>query len=454
VTRARGTLAQRISLLTVAVAVITALVAGALTFTLVRQTSERSARQTLAGLADAAQATGESAANAQVGLVRTRRMLNALQVQFANIDQSGRAGGNRLARAALRPDEVTRLLDGTSISAHRTVAGRSVLIEARPTPTGAIALVQPTSDALAGGNQAIRRTLVALLIAAAIAVALGIAVAWRLGRSLRRTAQAAHELASGRRDVAVEPEGPAEVAEVAAALNTLAGALAQSEARQREFLLSVSHDLRTPLTAITGYAESLADGVVPPAQAAEVGAVLVGESRRLGRLVADLLDLARLDAQDVRIEFAAVDLRDIANSAAQVWSARCAAERVPFVLESPPGPVFVRTDAARVRQLLDGLLDNALRMTPAGRPIVLAVRADQRGLGVQVRDAGPGLTEADLAVAFERSVLYERYRGVRQVGTGLGLAIVGRLAVRLGGMAEAGHAPEGGARFTVFLPPA
>jgi two-component system, OmpR family, sensor kinase len=171
VTRARGTLAQRISLLTVAVAVITALVAGALTFTLVRQTSERSARQTLAGLADAAQATGESAANAQVGLVRTRRMLNALQVQFANIDQSGRAGGNRLARAALRPDEVTRLLDGTSISAHRTVAGRSVLIEARPTPTGAIALVQPTSDALAGGNQAIRRTLVALLIAAAIAVA-------------------------------------------------------------------------------------------------------------------------------------------------------------------------------------------------------------------------------------------------------------------------------------------
>jgi two-component system, OmpR family, sensor kinase len=180
----------------------------------------------------------------------------------------------------------------------------------------------------------------------------------------------------------------------------------------------------------------------------------VGESRRLGRLVADLLDLARLDAQDVRIEFAAVDLRDIANSAAQVWSARCAAERVPFVLESPPGPVFVRTDAARVRQLLDGLLDNALRMTPAGRPIVLAVRADQRGLGVEVRDAGPGLTEADLAVAFERSVLYERYRGVRQVGTGLGLAIVGRLAVRLGGMAEAGHAPEGGARFTVFLPPA
>ena len=71
---------------------------------------------------------------------------------------------------------------------------------------------------------------------------------------------------------------------------------------------------------------------------------------------------------------------------------------------------------------------------------------------VEVRDGGPGLTEADLAVAFERSVLHERYRGVRQVGTGLGLAIVGRLVARLGGNAEAGHAPEGGARFTVRLP--
>jgi signal transduction histidine kinase len=172
----------------------------------------------------------------------------------------------------------------------------------------------------------------------------------------------------------------------------------------------------------------------------------------LARLVGDLLDLARLDAQDVRIEFAPVDLREVAAAAAPVWSSRCAAEGVEFGLESPPGPVVAVTDGARIRQVLDGLLDNALRVTPAGRPIVLAVRAEPRGVVAEVRDGGPGLTEADLAVAFERSVLYERYRGVRQVGTGLGLAIVGRLVARLGGTVEAGHAPEGGARFTVVLP--
>ena len=104
--------------------------------------------------------------------------------------------------------------------------------------------------------------------------------------------------------------------------------------------------------------------------------------------------------------------------------------------------------------MLDGLLENALRVTPTGAPIVLAARAEPGQVVAEVRDGGPGLTDADLAVAFEQGVLYQRYRGVRQVGTGLGLAIVHGLVGRLGGSVEAGHAAEGGARFTVRLPAA
>ena len=117
-------------------------------------------------------------------------------------------------------------------------------------------------------------------------------------------------------------------------------------------------------------------------------------------------------------------------------------------------PILCHTDASRVRQILDGLFENALRVTPPGAPIVLSVRAgaEPRTVLLEVRDGGPGLTDEDLAVAFERSVLYERYRGVRQVGTGLGLAIVDGLTRRLGGTVEAGHSAEGGARFTVRLP--
>ena len=120
--------------------------------------------------------------------------------------------------------------------------------------------------------------------------------------------------------------------------------------------------------------------------------------------------------------------------------------------ETRLGPLPVHVDPQRLRQAVDGLLENALRMTPRGAPVVLAVRAEGMVAVLEVRDGGPGLTDDDLSVAFERSALSTRYRGQRQVGTGLGLAIVERIVVRLGGVVEAGHAPEGGARFTIRLP--
>lgn len=451
-------LAQRIALLAVAVAVITATLAGVLAVNLVQRSNTDTARSTLRQLADVAQTTANSGANATVAQSRAREQLRVLKIQSAAISAAGRVNtASPIMRAVLTSRDVADLLAGRSVSAQRRVNGQRVLVEARPTNAGGIALAQRRADATAVGDQAVRRVIWALLIAVGIAIALGLLVAVRISRPLRRTAQAAHALAAGHRDVAVQPEGPAEVVEVGQAVNTLAAALSHSEARQREFLLSVSHDLRTPLTAITGYAESLADGVVSPEQAAGVGAVMLTEAQRLNRLVADLLDLARLNAQEFRIDLAEVDLVELARSAAQVWRDRCAAAGVRFESESPAGPLLLRTDAARIRQVTDGLLENALRITPAGAPIVLAVRGehapDGRAFGVlEVRDGGPGLAEQDLAVAFDRSVLYERYRGVRQVGTGLGLAIVAGLVHRLGGTVAAGHAAEGGARFTVWLP--
>jgi signal transduction histidine kinase len=178
---------------------------------------------------------------------------------------------------------------------------------------------------------------------------------------------------------------------------------------------------------------------------------MLAEADRLERLVSDLLDLARLGAQDFRLDIADVDLAALVTEAGQVWRARCEAVGVAFAVHTD-GPLPVRTDPVRVRQILDGLAENALRVTPAGAPIVFEARAEP-GWGVlEVRDGGPGLTQDDCAVAFERSVLYERYRGVRRVGTGVGLALVHGLATRLGGCAAAGRAAEGGACFSVRLP--
>jgi two-component system OmpR family sensor kinase len=455
--RRRTSLALRISLLTTAVATIAALVAGGLGIGLIQQSNKSAATTTLSNLATAIQ-TEETATGARPAQLAERQALRALKVQFALFNKAGRVvGGTTLARDVVSSGDIATLLSGRPISGTRTADGVSVLIQARPTQSGAVVLVQRRSDALAVGERAIRRLVLSLLIGVAVAIGLGTFVAWRLSLPLRRTAAGAHALASGQRNVTVPQNGPAEVAEVAEALNTLSAALSQSEGRQREFLMSVSHDLRTPLTAITAYAESLADGVIEPGEMAGVGTVLRGEAGRLERLVSDLLDLARLDAQDFRIDLAAVDVSEVVRGAVPVWSARCAAAGVRFVLEAPPHPLPTYSDASRLRQVLDGLFDNALRVTPAGAPIVLAARqeftVERRAIvAVEVRDGGPGLSDGDLAVAFQRGELYRRYRGVRQVGSGLGLAIVHGLVMRLGGTIEAGRGPEGGARFTVRLP--
>ncbi len=450
--RGRGSLQVRVAALCIVIAVVTGVLAGALATGLIRSAEDRSARRLLGTVADAAQTTLD---NGRSGALTKRRVLNAFGVRAGQLTPRGAIRTEYpLVRRTVTLADRAAVLQGHSVSAIRSVAGHRVYLEARPIAgNGGILLVERQSEATAGGELAIRRTLLAIVVGMAVAALLGVLFARRIARPLRNTAQAAHALAAGRRDVAVPPEGPAEVAEVADAVNRLAAALAHSEARQREFLLSVSHDLRTPLTAISGYAESLAGDVVPADEVPQVGAVMLGEAHRLDRLVGDLLDLARLDAHDFRVDLGAVDLAELAGTAAAVWDARCRAVGVRFVLDTQPARAW--TDPMRVRQVLDGLMENALRVTPAGAPIVLAVRTEPDGRAcAEVRDGGPGLAEDDLAVAFRRAELYRRYRGVRQVGTGLGLAIVAALVARLHGSVEAGHATEGGARFTVRLPPA
>jgi signal transduction histidine kinase len=451
----RRTLAQHIALLASAVAVITALLAGGLAIGLINKSNTDNARSTLSQLANAAQDTADLGVSAEVSQRRARRILAALKIQSVTVSADGRlAGATALGRASISRANVRQLLAGESISKQNTVLGQQVLVEGRPTRVGGIVLLQRRADATAFGNAIIGRVLIALLVGVLIAIALGILLAQRISGPLRRTVKAAQALAAGHRDVAVTAEGPTEVAEVGAAVNALASALSHSEARQREFLLSVSHDLRTPLTAIAGYAESLADGVVPPEQASSVGVTMLTETRRLNRMVGDLLDLARMDAKEFRIDLGTVDVNELARTAAQVWGSRCQAADLVFRLEAASNPMWCHTDPSRLRQILDGLFENALRVTPSGAPIVLSVRGEaaEHMVLLEVRDGGPGLKDEDLAVAFQRSVLYERYRGIRQVGTGLGLAIVDGLTRRLGGTVEAGHSLEGGARFTVRLP--
>lgn len=447
--RRRPGLAGRAALVTVAVAFVAVLITGLVSAGLVRSASQDEARRTLgryAELVASRPANGQPTARA-----RTRTLFHRLDIDlvFVGVDATASAG-----RRTVPSQLLTAAAAGRTVDDIETIGGRRSLVEVRPLDTGGgVVLVQPVSAGTSEVARSLRgRLLVALLCGLAVAGLAGVLLARWLARPLQHAAAAAHRLAAGEREVRVEPEGPAEVAEVADSLNVLASALATSEGRQRDFLLSVSHELRTPLTAVMGYAEALADGVVPPQDVRSTGATVLAEAGRLDRLVADLLDLARLGAQDFRIDLLPADLTSLLLGTATVWRSRCEREGVVLRVELPEAPLVVSTDAARVRQVVDGLAENALRATPAGAPVVLALRQESAYAVIEVRDGGPGLTDDDLRVAFERSALHDRYRGVRRVGTGVGLALVAGLVTRLGGRAEAGHAPEGGARFTVSLP--
>ena len=349
---------------------------------------------------------------------------------------------------------VDRALPGRSFSDFRTLSsGTIVFYEFRELRNGnSLFLMQPTDVAERATRTIIGRMILGALFAIVLAMLVVSVYTRRATRPIKRAVRAAEHMAEGARDVRLPQGGVAEFADLATSMNELSDALARSEDRQRQFLLSVSHELRTPLTAIGGYTEALADGVVDPDDVPEIAAIMRSESERLQRLVSDLLDLSRAGAVELRLTPTDVDMSALIVEAGQVWNDRCEREGVVFRLVTPARPLHITTDALRVRQIIDNLCENALRVTPAGQPLILELRDAPGGVDVEVRDGGPGLTESDLAVAFEPSALHDRYIGIRPVGTGVGLALVGQLASRLRGTAKAGTAPEGGASFTVHLP--
>jgi signal transduction histidine kinase len=355
-------------------------------------------------------------------------------------------------RAGLPDRVISQVAGGASVNTRGVVGGRPVLIVGRPLRgnTSGVVLTRDTASGTAG--RVLGGVWVALLAGLLGGVLAGALLARFIARPLRQAAVAAGRMSAGDRSVRLAVRPPVEVAELASALNHLGAALQISEGRERDFLLSVSHELRTPLSTIRGYAEALADGVVTADGASRAGQTMLAEADRLDRLISDLLVLARLEAADLPVDIVPVDLADLVGSAAEAWSPRCTPDGPLLLTELPAEPVPVATDPGRIRQVVDGLCENALRVVPPGAPLVLAVRAGPHGGVLEIRDGGPGFSDEDLAVAFQRGALQQRYRGIRRTGSGLGLALAARLVGRLGGSIAAGHAPEGGAMFTVTLP--
>jgi len=337
-----------------------------------------------------------------------------------------------------------RLLRGRPASGSVTVDGRAYFFAAEPRIQGKFfVLLRPKSVTKSQWRPFAYGLLIAALAGSALAAVVAFLLARRIARPVRRVAGAARSLASGTHPDPVPVEGPAELATLATAFNELAAQLARAREAERNFLLSVSHELKTPLTAIRGYAEALEDGAVDPREAA---ATLSLEAARLERLVGDLLDLARMNRTDFSVHPSEIDLAEVAEDAVQRYQPQAGAFGVSLAAVSD-GPAPALADADRVLQVVSNLVENALRLTPPGGEVRVVAAPGM----LRVEDTGPGLEDDDRSRAFERFYLHERYGRERPVGTGLGLAIVKELTEAMGGTVSVESEPGRRTAFTVRL---
>ena len=424
-------------------------VAGLGSQLLVRRATLDEARRDVASQANqVAQATEDLRRPATFAVLRrTLRLKGAAVVRFtpAGVPLTTLPAG--VHPQDLRPAELEA---GSTVSGIR----RTLVYAAAPVPRakarGVTAVV--FTRELNALNRGARFFVLAALFTLALAAVAGSRLGRRIARPIELAEDTTRQMAAGDLSARINlpPGADAEVTSLAASISSLAGSLERSRATERDFLLSVSHDLRTPLTAIRGYGEALADGAVT--DNARVGNVITSEARRLERLVGDLLDLARLGAGTFSLDPADVRLDDVVGGIADALAPAAVAAGVRLTAVTSDS-VTVVADADRLAQVVANLVENALSF--ASRQVVLElVLSDGTTAGFCVTDDGPGIPDAEQAAVFARHYRSDAARG-RRLGTGLGLAIVAELVAAMHGtIGVTSPAPgtNAGTEITVRLP--
>jgi signal transduction histidine kinase len=312
-----------------------------------------------------------------------------------------------------------------------------------------VATVWGTALVLAAGH----RLGLSLPLRATLAALLGLIIVQVLARGmtspLREMADAASAMAHGDYDRRVRATSKDEVGDLARAFNVMAAELGDADRMRRELVANVSHELRTPLGALQALLENLADGVEPPDPAALRTAL--AQTERLGRLVAQLLDLSRLESGSLEVERVSFGMRTLLEQAAR----ECALGDRPVRLKVRVEPGDLRTtgDPERLHQVIANLLDNAVRHSPPEGRVWLSAHAATAGrTTIVVADEGPGIPPDEAERVFERFHRTDAARATRDGGTGLGLAIARWIVDAHGGDIRAEPREPRGCRMVVEIP--
>ena len=292
------------------------------------------------------------------------------------------------------------------------------------------------------------------MLAAIIALVVSLLISLWLGRTIYRplvgVKAAAQKIAQGDYSQRVPEEGPEEIKELAVSFNHMTGEVESSQTRLRHFVADVSHELKSPLTSIQGFAQALLDGTATDEETrTHAIQIIQSESKRLKRQVDELLELSRMQSGQASLLKERVDTTDILSRSIEIYAVQAGEKRVKLSLSGEPG-LYVMGDADRLEQVFNNLLDNAIKNSPSGAEVNITSSRSGDMVHVTVSDSGPGISAEHLPHVFER---FYQVTGVR-TGVGLGLTIAREIVLAHGGTIEVSSQPGEGARFTVNLPAA
>ena len=330
------------------------------------------------------------------------------------------------------------------VIAPRQTGGEVMLVYAAPQPTQTLrAALEEFGSALA--RPIIQAAFVGLVSAAFLAVI----VSRTIARPLLHIADASRAVAAGDYNQKVPVNGPPEVRTLAEAFNQMTQEVQASQKAQQDFMVNVSHDLKTPLTSIQGYSQAIMDGATPdPVQSASI---IYEEATRLNRMVAEITDLARLQDGQLAMNRVDLDVSQIVQAIGQRLTIVAEKKEIGLQVDAEPMPP-VHGDGDRLAQVITNLISNAIKYTPRGGRVRVKTQINNGGVEVIVSDSGIGLSKEDLPRIFERFYQVDKARGPRR-GTGLGLAITREIVQAHGGTISATSAGKNhGSIFTVWLP--
>jgi len=344
--------------------------------------------------------------------------------------------GTKIVLGAQRKIDQGTVNEGNVVISGQDFIGAGVAIAPRRDPDGAAGLVFARTvasiNSLATG-QVVPRLLGAGLAALLLALAIALLLSRAFARPLSELAGAAEEIAAGNYAARVGVTGRDEIGVVGRSFNRMAEAVERARATQRDFLANVSHELKTPLTSLLGFSQALIDGSLQtPAERTRAGTIIHEEAHRVLRMSQELLDLARVESGQISLHPTDVDLKALLEQEIEIVKPRAGERQLALDLRLPTSPPHVKSDPERLHQIIDNLLDNAVKYAPAGTPVEVAVANGLMNVEVAVSnqvDQNP----PDPQRIFDRFYRGDPSRSSAAGGVGLGLAISRELAVALGG---------------------